>query len=107
MKSKRFLPGLLAACFALTASSPAAAQNWTQTGAPVDFEWQSVACSSDGSKLTAAAYDDEQGDGGPVYTSTNSGATWTMTSALTNCSWQSVASSTNGAKLAAAVYQDA
>ena len=38
---------------------------------------------------------------GPIYTSTNSGATWTETAAPTN-SWLSVASSADGTKLVAA-----
>ncbi len=105
--SKHFVRSVAAACSALLASAPALAQSWTLTGASVDFEWQSLACSADGSILTAAAYDDGFGDGGPVDVSTNFGATWTQTGAPTNLAWQSVASSTNGTKLVAAVYQNA
>jgi hypothetical protein len=60
---KRLLLGLVAACSGLLASDPAFAQSWTLTGAPVDFEWQSLACSADGSILTAAAYDNMPSSG--------------------------------------------
>jgi hypothetical protein len=68
---------------------------WTQTGAP-NTNWQSVASSSDGTKLVAAA-------GYAIYASTNSGATWTQTSAPGG-DWSSVASSSDGTKLVAAAY---
>jgi len=72
------------------------AQPWTQTSAPVT-NWSSVASSADGIKLVAAVRD------GPIYISTNSGATWEQTSApVTN--WSSVASSADGTKLAAVGY---
>jgi hypothetical protein len=40
---------------------------------------------------------------GPIYTSTDTGATWTLTSAPTN-TWTSVASSADGKKLVAAAH---
>lgn len=80
------------------------AQTWIQTGAPSN-SWQSVACSADGKRLVAVAatYGGNQINGtqpGPIYSSTDSGATWTQISA-TNDMWNSVASSANGTKLAA------
>lgn len=61
----------------------------------LSIAWQTVASSADGSKLVAAvAY-------GPIYTSTDSGATWTAQN-VTNLGWFSVASSSDGSKLAAA-----
>lgn len=78
-----------------TVVNPIFAQTWTQTSAPIT-NWNSVASSADGSKLAAAV------KGGPIYTSTNSGATWTQTS-VPNTNWSSVASSADGTKLVAAV----
>ena len=72
------------------------AQVWTQTSAPTN-NWQSIACSADGSKLVAAV------DGGGIYTSTNFGGNWTSNN-LPSMSWNSVASSADGNKLAAAVF---
>ncbi len=69
---------------------------WIRTSAP-SKSWQSVASSSDGTKLVAAV------SSGGIYTSINSGATWTQTSAPTE-SWESVASSSDGTKLVAVVY---
>jgi hypothetical protein len=65
-----------------------------------------VASSADGAKLVAAAAPRRDGHGnplggGPIYTSTNSGATWTRTSAPTD-GWRAVASSFDGARLVAA-----
>jgi hypothetical protein len=52
----------------------------TQTGAPTN-NWMSVASSSDGTKLVAAAMNSQ---GGQIYASTNSGLTWSLTAAPTN-----------------------
>jgi hypothetical protein len=59
--------------------------------------WQAVACSADGTKFVAAAYQ------GGIYTSTNSGATW-ISNAAPALRWFSVASSDDGTKLAAVSY---
>jgi len=45
--------------------------SWTQTSAPLNY-WQSVASSSDGTKLVAVV------NGGFIYTSTDSGVNWTQ-----------------------------
>ncbi|MGD0350032.1 MAG: sialidase family protein [Verrucomicrobiota bacterium] len=83
--------------------------DWIQTSAPTNSQapkdsnglWGSVASSADGSILVASV-----GQAfnyvGPIYVSTNSGATWTQTSAPTN-NWVCVASSADGRKLVAAV----
>ena len=65
--------------------------------------WWSVASSSDGTKLVAAAGNDAYGNGG-IYTSTNSGFTWTQTSAPGSQSVYYVASSSDGSKLVEADY---
>ena len=59
-------------------------------------DWQSVASSSDGTKLAAVVL------GGQIYTSTDSGQTWTPRDSTRN--WYSVASSSDGTKLVAIVY---
>ena len=69
---------------------------WTRT-AHWNY-WTSVASSSDGAKLVAAAGDLLNID--YVYTSVDSGATWTQTG--TAQAWTSVASSADGTKLVAA-----
>jgi photosystem II stability/assembly factor-like uncharacterized protein len=70
--------------------------NWTQTSAPTNIDWDSIASSSDGTRLAAVV------DGGGIYTSTNAGETWTETSAP-NTNWNSIASSSDGSQLAAVV----
>src|SRR5438874_1898424 len=73
----------------------ARAQSWAQTSAPVT-NWSAIACSADGRKVVAAVY------GGPIYSSTDSGATWASTTApVTN--WQALVSSAEGRRLVAAV----
>jgi hypothetical protein len=85
--------------------------NWKLSSAP-GTNWTSVASSADGTHLVAAATD--RGPigtdpatavypGGPIYTSTNSGASWSRTSAVSN--WVCVTSSADGSRLAAASYQ--
>ncbi len=82
---------------------------WTTVGPSFELLWGSVASSADGHELVAAAYasavihtnGSDIYTGGPIYISTNSGATWTLTDApLQN--WQSVASSSDGHVLIAA-----
>jgi len=97
---------LLVASTALRTANFALAQTWTQTSAPIT-NWTAVACSADGSKLIVAA---NGGYGanytilpGPIYISTNSGATWTQASNAPDAAWRSVASSADGNKLIAAV----
>lgn len=58
--------------------------------------WQSVACSRDGTKLVAAAY------GGHLYLSADSGVSWTPSE--NNRNWSAVASSQDGSRLLASVY---
>ena len=59
--------------------------------------WQSIASSSDGTKLAAVV------SGGFIYTSSDSGATWTERTAAGSRNWSSIASSSDGTKLAAVV----
>jgi hypothetical protein len=78
----------------MAAASIVSAQNWMPTGAPTN-SWTCIASSANGSNLIAGV------NGGPLYLSTNSGATWTIT-ITTNESWGSVASSADGTHLFAA-----
>ncbi len=61
-------------------------------------EWQSIASSSDGTKLAAVA------PGGYIYTSADSGATWTAQTSAGQGQWYSITSSSDGTKLAAVSY---
>ncbi len=87
-------------CGLLSLVDHARAQNWVQTGAPIT-NWSSLACSAVGTKIVAAVY------GGPIYISTNSGATWSLTGApsdLSSSLWSAVASSADGRTLVAGNY---
>jgi len=83
---------------------------WVTPGEPAGFWqgniWSSVASSADGANLVAAA-EATVGAGsflpGPIYTSTNAGASWTPSGAPGNV-WYSVACSADGTKLVAAAY---
>src|SRR5437773_1755711 len=82
---------------------------WTQTSAPTNTIWSSVASSADGTKLVAVGpsfdFNTAERIGGQIYTSTNSGATWMQTSAPSTI-WSSVASSADGTKLVAVISYD-
>ena len=68
---------------------------WTpQTNAP-SKQWQSVASSSDGTKLVAGI------NGGGIYVSVDSGVTWTQTGPPNKVWASSLASSSDGTKLVA------
>ncbi len=58
-------------------------------------DWRSIAMSSDGSKLVAAAYNSY------LYVSRDSGVTWAEQTAAGLRNWRAVASSADGARLAA------
>ncbi len=78
---------------------------WFLNGAPSN-NWISVASSADGVKLVAAAaviYNPAGGlaQGGPIYTSADSGSTWQLTTAPSN-QWSCVASSADASTLVAA-----
>jgi hypothetical protein len=66
---------------------------WTPRAS--NLNWRCVASSSDGTKLVAGV------DGGPIYTSTDSGANWTPRAGVGP--WYAVASSADGTKLVAGV----
>jgi hypothetical protein len=77
--------------------------DWTENDLSTNqnlIEWSSVASSADGAKLVAAAYGSYIGGGGPIYTSTNAGASWTECN-TPDFGCISVASSADGAKLVA------
>jgi hypothetical protein len=71
--------------------------NWKSNNAGAPFpDWSSIASSADGSRLVAGI----GGNGGPIYISTDFGATW-----ITNAPrqvWTAMASSADGSKLIAA-----
>jgi photosystem II stability/assembly factor-like uncharacterized protein len=69
---------------------------WTTNSAP-HLVWNSITCSSDGTKLAASV------NGGGIYTSTNSGTTWTQQTNAPNANLVSIASSADGNKLVACV----
>src|SRR4051794_2547973 len=71
------------------------AQEWTITTAPLT-NWSDMALSLDGAKIVAV-----NGYLGPIYTSTNSGATWAVSTNAPLQYWNGVASSTNGNRLVA------
>lgn len=72
-------------------------QTWSETSAP-GIGWVSLATSTDGVKVTAAA--ENYGYATSIYLSTNSGASWTLSSTpLAN--WIGVASSAEGSRLVA------
>ena len=60
--------------------------------------WQTLACSTDGTKAVAGAY------GGLVYFTADSGATWTQTG-LPARRWGGVACSSDGGRLIAAAWE--
>lgn len=85
----------LLAFVAFITAQCALSQAWVSNTVP-SLQWSSVASSADGSHLQAAV------NGGPIYSSTNSGATWATNNAPAS-NWVSVASSADGIKLAAAI----
>ena len=74
------------------------AQNWTQTSAPTNNSWQSIACSADGNTLVAVS--GGSSSSGQIYSSTNGGLTWTTNSAPA-VNWISVACSADASHLIA------
>ncbi|MEJ0088199.1 MAG: sialidase family protein [Limisphaerales bacterium] len=85
-------------------SSTNTGATWFTSGAPFN-PWTCVAMSADGVKLVASAariFNPAGGNanGGPIYTSTDSGATWSQANVPSN-QWASVASSADGVKLVA------
>ena len=94
------LPILAVACGVSAIVNPVSAQivsGWQQTSLTSKV-WTSIASSADGTRLVAG-----EREGGPVYISTNSGATWTPTtlSAFVEVT-HTIASSADGTKLAVA-----
>jgi hypothetical protein len=81
---------------------------WTQSSAPAT-NWIALASSADASMLVAVAGGSHNVQNsflkGPIYTSTNSGATWTSNNVPVQY-WTCVASSADGHKLVAATAGD-
>lgn len=73
--------------------------SWTSNSAPAERVWDSVASSADGKKLITGI--GGTADAGPIYISTNSGASW-FTNDVPKSSWFGVCSSADGNRLAAA-----
>ncbi len=80
-----------------TSRSQGSAWSADTSGWPANANWQSVASSSNGSKVVAVA------SGGGIYTATASGRFWTQQTngVPTGVSWTSVASSADGNRLVA------
>lgn len=79
--------------------------NWLPTTAPA-LPWFCIACSADGSKITAGALGDGITIPSAVYSSTNYGVTWEENDAIQNNTntfgASAIASSADGSKLVAA-----
>ncbi len=67
---------------------------WSSNTVPDGEVWLSIASSADGTRLAAGSLN------GPIYTSTNAGATWAATGPLFY-EWTSIASSADGSRLVA------
>lgn len=77
--------------------------NWSTNSQLPHAFWSSIASSADGQRLiVAAGAGADQSTNGPVYTSTDGGASWSL-SDLPLSTWRSVASSADGRVLLAAV----
>lgn len=78
------------------------ALSWTAAGTVSNIEWIAVAASADGTNLTVAGIvDDTNGYApGPVFASTDSGATWHQKGTVTGY-WEGLATSADGSKLVA------
>lgn len=81
-------------CCLISTTLPLRAQIWTSNGLP-NYQWLNIASSADGSVLVTSP-----SGYGPIFTSTNSGATWIPNNAP-NDDW-SVVTSADGTKMAAA-----
>ncbi len=68
--------------------------DWKIKSLPGPHDWAGVACSANGNTLVAAVYD------GPIYTSTDNGASWKVSSYIAG-PYSHVASSSDGTHLAA------
>lgn len=74
------------------------AQVWTQTSAPTNNSWQSIASSADGNTLVAVS--GGSSSSGQIYSSTNGGLIWATNSAPA-ANWISVACSADASHLIA------
>jgi hypothetical protein len=87
-------------------SSSPLPSTWKPSASPSDMIWSALACSSNGTMIVAAslgAATNAASENGPIYTSTDSGATWVLNRAPER-PWVALASSADGSKLAAASY---
>jgi len=76
---------------------------WNLSDAPTNWEWSSIACSTNGNFMVAGAYGDTNGEPGPVYISRNGGANWTITTAP-YLAYGAVACSADGTHITAACF---
>jgi hypothetical protein len=91
-----------AICWLIGEVKPAFSQTWVITSAPTNLDWQSIACSADGTKIVAVSF----GNPAVVYVSANSGSSWTSTVAPNIQFSPRVASSADGTKLVEAAFSD-
>jgi len=101
-----FFKHLLLAVTSFSLANLVSAQNWEDAYDTPGATWPSVACSADGTKLVGVTtgnspYDFPPFGPGPIYTSTNSGATWLEVSNSPMDQWTAVVSSADGATLTA------
>ena len=103
----RFAPATLGAANVYTItiqSSTSVAQIgsvWTERTSAGNYNWRSVASSSDGTKLVAVEF---RGYSGSIHISSDSGATWIERTSTGSADWADVASSSDGTKLVAISY---
>jgi hypothetical protein len=76
---------------------------WHLSDASMNWEWSSIACSTNGNFMVAAAYGDTNNNPGPVFISTNAGANWMPTTAP-NLAYGAVACSADGTKITVGCY---
>jgi hypothetical protein len=67
---------------------------------PYPWSWQNIALSADGSTIIAAAWYSSGEIPGPIYTSTDFGATW-VSNTIPQSLWQGLLCSADGSKLMA------
>jgi hypothetical protein len=93
---------LVMVCSLFFSVSSIFAQTWAQTSAPTNQEWDTMACSADGSTVLAVGQT-------AVYTSTNSGTTWAPAQVpppFYDNNWRGAAVSADGVTMAAGDYGD-
>lgn len=105
MVRRSVLRFLLVFLLSVSVLTHAYAYTWTEdTSVGTYKHWNQITSSSDGTKLAATCFDDDDNFpdvSGSIYTSNDSGATWTeVTSTGIKKPWYGITSSSDGVKLA-------